>query len=280
MNECDFGILKTISLPSYDNGYVFTDRTRLNAIITIASQTKYLNCIEKNRFLLFTKKPLGLLPDRLTVISTHIDASKSITDFFAEKYDHETLRGSFDNTLTNAAALSLMMDGELPDNIIFAFTGDEEENGLGALDVVTYLRKAGKGIFAIVLDVTDCGYGKVHFTVENDFWRSKCFDDAIRGTLSQCTEPYRFVCSGSAAPYYVPSSYIERNSDGGVYEALCDESWAYDEEAVECFSLCIPVLGAMHSNEGILCKIDSFTPYKSAIRSFSHAISEAQTHTK
>ena len=40
-----------------------------------------------------------------------------------------------------------------------------------------------------------------------------------------------------------------------------DESWDYDEENIKCFSLCIPVGGDMHSDEGVFARIRSLKEY-------------------
>ena len=272
MNDHDFTLLQALSLPSYDNGTVFTDRSRLEMIIKLSQNTPYTTCMEESRFLLFAKKPLHDLPQKLVVISSHIDAVEDITSFFAKRVDNETLCGTFDNTLTNAAAVSLMQEGTLPENVVFAFTANEEQDGLGARDVVSYLKNFEKEFFAIVLDVTNIGYGKVHHTIENDFWKSASSDAVVRSVLAKTQLPYRFVCSKAAAPYYIPISYIELNSDGGVYEALCDESWTYHENGIECFSLCIPTMGEMHTNSGILCEAKSFPSYKSFVASFALAL--------
>ena len=208
----------------------------------------------------------------MIVISSHIDSSEDITKFYAESVDDETIRGTFDNTLTNAAALSLMREGALPDNVVFAFTADEERSGLGATDVVAYLRKASKSMFAIVLDVSDVGYGKVNYTLENDFWRKRQYDAVISEVLANAERPYRFVSSGCVPPYYIPLAYVEKNSDGGIREALCDESWSYEEEGAECFSLCIPIKGAFNSDEGVLCRKCSFPSYKRIISAFAQAL--------
>ena len=277
MTDFDFTLLSEISLPSYDNGYVFTETARLDKIKEIAARSPYQTRIDKNRFTLYAKKPLGLIKDRVIVLSTHIDAVKEITRFYTEERDKDTIHGTFDNALTNAAALALMLEGSLPDNVLIAFTADEEMNSSGAIDVVTYLRKASKGIFAIVLDVTDVGYQDALFTVENNFYRSTRYHKAVKTTLESLPLSYRFVTVEPAyLPDYIPLSRVERNSDGGIFEALCDESWAYDEESVECFSLCIPIKGEMHTNNGASCQKKAFQAYKEAISAFAQAISHAE----
>lgn len=44
-------------------------------------------------------------------------------------------------------------------------------------------------------------------------------------------------------------------------EAEGDESWTYDEFRMGCCSFCLPVLGEMHSNDGVKVRIISFERY-------------------
>lgn len=274
MNELDFKLLKSISLPSYDNGSYFTEKARLNAIKSIAKETAYRELVEEDLFLLFSKRPIDELGEHIVVLSTHTDAVANITRFFAEKKDSGTLHGTFDNTITNTAALSLMIDGTLRDNVLIAFTGDEENESRGAKALGNYLKAKGKSPFVIVLDVTNVGYGKVSFTVENKLYHSVESHNAIRSALADIALPYRFVAyNPNDIPEYVKLGYVERNSDGGIYEALCDESWEYGDCNIECFSLCIPVNGEMHDNSGLDLRLQDFQIYKNAILVFSNQLS-------
>ncbi|KIR03549.1 hypothetical protein P261_02364 [Lachnospiraceae bacterium TWA4] len=60
-------------------------------------------------------------------------------------------------------------------------------------------------------------------------------------------------------PTDIPN-YISRNQVW-FEEAEPDESWDYDEENIQCFSLCIPTSGEMHSDKGILARIKSLEEY-------------------
>ena len=48
-------------------------------------------------------------------------------------------------------------------------------------------------------------------------------------------------------------------------EAESDESWAYDEKGIPCFSLCLPVEGNMHRNSGVLVSREAVRGYVSAL---------------
>ena len=78
------------------------------------------------------------------------------------------MKGTFDNSSTNAMAVSLMLEDALAMNVSVVFTGDEEEDSNGAADVAAFFRKLHKKIKVIVLDATDMGWGCA-FTIENNF---------------------------------------------------------------------------------------------------------------
>ena len=263
MNDFDFSLLQSISLPSYDNGEHFTDTTRLDMIKRLSVRTPYQFRYDSALFTLFSKHAIECLPEFCVILSTHIDACDLITQFYAEQNENGILHGIFDNTLTNAAALSAMFDGNLSDNVLIAFTGDEENNANGASQLIDFLQSKSKLPFVIVLDVTNIGYNQVSITVENKFYFKDSYHQAIKDSLHLLRLPYRFVAYNPFdIPDYVPLGYVEKNSDGGIYEALCDESWKYHERGIECFSLCIPIDGEMHDNCGVLSRKTDFPIYK------------------
>lgn len=66
--------------------------------------------------------------------------------------------GTFDNSITNASIVYLMLSRALPRNVIVAFTGDEEETSRGALDVSRFIEDHNLDVLNIfVLDVTEEG---------------------------------------------------------------------------------------------------------------------------
>ena len=274
MNTNDFKLLQAISLPSYDNGEYITDPTRLNKIKELIKDSAYQYGVEDPLFYLVSKKPLKELPDSLIVISTHIDAVSEITKFFAREIDSDTLLGTFDNTATNAAALSLLLENALPDKVVIAFTANEESESKGARSLADYLKSTRKKAVAIVLDVTNEGYKKAHFTLENNFYSSKVLHDIVKTTLTEIEIPFRFIPENAMTiPDYIKFSYLELHSDGGIVESLPDESWDYYEKGVECFSLCLPICGEMHDNRGIECLKESFSLYKEAVKTFANKLS-------
>ena len=53
-------------------------------------------------------------------------------------------------------------------------------------------------------------------------------------------------------------------------EAETDESWYYDEEKINCCSVCLPVEGEMHSNAGVLAWEASFRKYTEILGEMLH----------
>ena len=206
-------------------------------------------------FHLYAKKPLeSFAKDQVTVISTHVDCEWHITECFFEDLGNGLIKGTFDNALTNAAVLSLMLSDTLPENVLIAFTGDEEETSVGANSLIRFFRDHRiivKHIF--VLDVTDMAWNdKADYTIENDLWYSEALGKRIINSAESLPYSWRFVPSDpSDLPDYV-------NDSNTIFEeAAEDESWDYDEEDFSSCSICIPIKGEMHSNTGVLARKES-----------------------
>lgn len=276
MNKFDFKLLQEISLPCYDNGTCFTDRTRLNKIEAIASETHYQYKKSAPLFTLFSKQPIESLGQDIVILSTHVDAVEDITEFYVNDINRRTVHGTLDNTATNAIALSLMIENALSDHVLVAFTANEEEDSLGAIQLIEFLKKINKRAFVIVLDVTYEDFDKADFTIENNFFYEHKIHQTVKELLLTRKIPFRFIPQDPMQiPDYIKFSHLERYSDGGIKEALEDESWAYDELGIECFSLCLPVRGEMHDNCGVDCRKKSFSQYKDTVELFSNSIAEA-----
>ena len=244
-----------------DDGQRFTKTDRLDAIQRLLWDSQYRRVNPQGLFHLYAKRPLDRLEGPVILVSSHVDCESGITRCFCEDAGDGLLRGTFDNAATNAAVLSLMLEGALPDTVLVAFTGDEEEDSHGAIQTVRFLRSQRVKIdLAVVLDVTDMGWKEgAGFTVENNFW-----DDArgrrVIERVGHLSAEWRFVPEDpDDVPSYVPT---ERVID---QEAEEDESWELDELDVPCFSLCLPVRGNMHSDCGVLARRESFIAYRSAL---------------
>lgn len=87
---------------------------------------------------------------------------------FAKDEDELCWKGTFDNSATNAAVIDLMLRGELDESVLVAFTGDEEKDSAGAIEIMQMLGRmeclVGK---ALVLDVTNEGWeDEAAFSIE------------------------------------------------------------------------------------------------------------------
>lgn len=255
-NEID--ILKTLSVINRDNGSEFTDTARLDVIASLLGSTGYRKINDEGLFHLYSLKPAEELQDqKVIIVSSHVDCEYHITKCFTKEVDENTLLGTFDNSATNAAILHLMLEGRLPSNVIVAFTGDEEETGRGAKDVIRFIRRYALDVVNVfVLDVTAEGWvPNADFTVENDLW-DDVFGAKVIELVKASGYKWNYVPADACdIPDYIP---MENRI---IIEAYEDESWEYDEADIPCFSFCLPTKGEMHSDEGILARIISFKRY-------------------
>ena len=255
----EMDILKKVAKLNRDNGYRFTVTDRANAIDECLAQTRYRLLNQDGLFHLYGTCPLHELNSSVFVIFSHIDCVSDITECFVEELPNGLMRGTFDNMLTNAAILTLMLRGELPKNVLVAFTGDEEENGVGVIQTARFLINNDISFQAIVLDVTDMAYDTSDFTIENDFLsRNKCLK--IVESAKSFGKRWRFVPEDPHKLHdYVPKEQLINQ------EAAEDESWELDELNISCFSFCIPIYGDMHSADGCIARQESYRVYINAL---------------
>ena len=257
-----FEILQSLSVINRDNGKKFTCTDRLDAISSILWNSKYrmINC--DGLFNLYSSMPLKqLLKSGVTIVSSHVDCEQNITKCFSSSVDDKTLCGTYDNSITNASILYLMTRGILPDNVLVAFTGDEEENCTGAKHLIAYLNSKKINVKKIVvLDVTDMGWKeKADFTIENNFW-SESTGKRVISVIDKLQYIWRFVPENvDEIPNYISAENVI------LEEAEEDESWYYDEKEQNCFSFCLPVKGEMHSNSGVLVLKRAFINYTDSL---------------
>ena len=255
-------LLEMVSVLNQDDGRYFKNPGRLNIISSLLWDSEYRRINADGLFHLYAKHPAEFFFNRkTTIVSSHVDCEKSITRCFSQSDGNDILKGTYDNAITNTAILSLMLSDSLPDDILVAFTGDEERSFKGAQQLERFLRINNIAIrHLFVLDVTDMGWinnpdNSADFTIENDFW----YDDFGKNII-ELTEkkPYKwkFVPADlNNIPSFVPEYSVIHE------EAAEDESWYYNEKKINCCSICLPVFGEMHSNKGVLVWESSFRKY-------------------
>ena len=167
-----FAILDQVMRLCRDNGQRFTNTARLDVIQRLLWNSRYRRVNPQGLFHLYATRPLDQMNRPVVLVTSHVDCAAGISRCFCEDAGNNLLRGTFDNAATNAAILSLMLEGSLPDCVLVAFTGDEEEDSHGITETVHFLRSRRIDIeLAVVLDVTDMGWGeRAGFTVENNWF--------------------------------------------------------------------------------------------------------------
>lgn len=246
-------VIKRVAVASADNGIVFTDTARLDAIAGLLKDCGY-TIMHNGRLAKIYASPRFCAEMPVVVISTHADSVPK--HHFARK-SGLNWHGTFDNSITNAVAVWLMLNGKLKANVLIAFTGDEEKHSRGVDEVADFMKTHGYDFrHAIVTDVTEEGWKETKsFTVEDIFpsdeTYQKQFSDKMRKALWQIDPD----------PLVIP-------------DAAPDESWQYDEHGIVCFSLCIPCRGEMHDDTGLFIRGKSIPEYAAALQIVSDVLSE------
>lgn len=122
-------IIQSVSVLNRDNSICFTNTERLDAVAALLCDSVYKRIVFDRLFHIYGRKPVEEQAGPVVIVSSHVDCERNITKYFAKKIDDGTLLGAFDNSITNAAIVYLMLTEKLPDNVLVAFAGDEEENG-------------------------------------------------------------------------------------------------------------------------------------------------------
>ena len=231
-----FDILQTVTVDCKDNGECFTVTDRVAAVERIIERTNYKLISRQPLALLYAKRPV-CEGDRVLLISSHIDCVYSRC-FSADEGD--CLRGTFDNSFTNAALLWNMLHDRLPDNVVVAFTGNEESDSQGAVQTVVALGQMGCEVAAaLVLDVTNEGWESgALFTLENDLGIDILTGYNIISSLEEYDGRFAFK-----------------------HNALPDESWDYADYGIPSLTLCVPVGGELHGDAGVMLRKESALEY-------------------
>ena len=229
MSQIGFtSLLQTITVDSKDDGEIFTNFDRVNAIKSLLASTDYELIKEGKLFLLYSKAPLE--GKEIVLISSHIDSVYN--HCFCQEEGDDYFKGTFDNSLTNAAVIYNMLHDKFDENVVVAFTGDEEKDSGGCLELIGHLinQTNCKVRFALVTDVTNEGWETAcPFSIENDLG----IDLFTAHQIVEVLSPFQY---------------------NFVHDAEPDESWDYDGVGIPCLTLCTPVLGNMHGDEGTLVR--------------------------
>ena len=106
-------MLREMQLPCHDDNKRFTDTAKLDKIHELLHSSSYMPVNGNNLYSLWGKVSLDhLTPEQresMIVISTHVDMVSEITTPFVEFYKDGTMKGTFDNTATNAAIVYQML---------------------------------------------------------------------------------------------------------------------------------------------------------------------------
>ena len=231
-----FDILTTVTVDCKDNGERFTVTDRVAVIERMLQNSDYKLIFRRPLALLYAKRQV-CEGDRVLLISSHIDCvygSCFCTD------EGDSLRGTFDNSFTNAALLWNMLHDRLPDNVVVVFTGNEESDSQGAVQAVVALGQMGIEVSAaLVLDVTNEGWESgALFTLENDLGIDILTGYNLVSSLEQYGGRFAFK-----------------------HNALPDESWDYADYGIPSLTLCVPVGGELHGDAGVLLRKESATEY-------------------
>lgn len=280
MMDTDYEILYRITNTiNRDDGKEFSpsERGRLDLIENLLKKAPSYSCLNPEGKLSRVYARKGFIDAKCpVVISTHIDCrqhaggEEGIIHPFCRKKKNGMLQGTFDNAITNAAAVLDILDGMLPEGAAVAFTGDEEEDNHGAGEVMELMEDMfhhGRTVTYITLDVTfDDAFEKASFTIENDFMKDEIENAWLRDSCFATGSQWRFMpVKNGSFPDAIPS-YARLKG-----EALEDESWKYHEaENSRAFSICLPTDDTitewrMHTDYGIKAAGDSFGKYRNAV---------------
>ena len=204
---------------------------------------------------------------KATLISSHADLARGITKPFVQSFsiaetDKRRLKGTFDNSITNAVLLTLL-HADLPQNTFFALTGDEETGrcygAKQALRNMDYLLDEDTEISAFAMDVTWEGNPDSVLTFENIGKEDRKLGALVQSMINS---GYPLTCVATDGfPRNIPKKYRSKN------QAMFDEGAAYrdmDRVTTAC-SICIPTYGPMHSDQGMMIASEKLVQFTEAM---------------
>lgn len=275
-------------LPKKEEKGIFYDLKRVEKIDEEINQaeTDYKWIKGKNYYRLYAQDSLENISKefpRVLLVSSHADNLQN-----ASSYDDESkpgfINGCFDNASTNAVCVYLMKYVDMPKNVLFVFTADEEQDSEGAEHVAKKIEQHfGKGnADVIVLDVTYGFQNAVDFTIENDFIRNNdagnSFIHKICDVANGSEYSWNFLHSDEGNEDdndgYVRSKEIRDLMGEGCKNYIEvdgeDETTKYKDFKMNTFSLCLPCSAEnnsqMHDEKGFQISIDTICKYLEFLR--------------
>ncbi len=229
-------ILQQVTVDCKDNGERFIVEHRIKAIESLLSNSNYQLLHRGKLCYIYGKKPVN--GESIVLVSSHIDCVYD--KLFCKELENGLIQGTFDNSITNSCVLHCMLTDTLSENVIIAFTGDEEHDSGGTKEVMDILNQWQVNVeMAIVTDTTEAGWeSDCPFTIENDYNIDILTGYRIIETLKEIDSDYEYI-----------------------HQSLPDETWDYAEQNIPCFSLCLSVQGELHSNKGCITKQSSLPIY-------------------
>ncbi len=252
-------ILTSVNVASADNGAEFTDPTRIKAVIQCLQDTPYQPLRAEGVAFVFAHRDYDARCATV-LISCHIDHLYG--HLWWTSSTDGAYCGTFDNSITLSALLLTMCRTTLHPQTLVTFTGDEEDDGRGAEEALAYLRSRSiEPELVICLDVTEEGYGKVHFTLENILPREE-WPLSTKLHFANAEEYCQFLYRMLGETAFT------------IIEAEPDEAWVYDEDDINCFTLCLPAYcpDGMHADTGISIRQESIDPYMQALETICRQV--------
>ena len=245
-------LLSQLTVDCKDDGERFTVTDRIQVIQSLLKESSYQLVYEGSTSFVYAKLDFFSQSDQV-LVSSHIDCVYE-TCFVAD-VDAEHWRGTFDNSATNAAIIDLMLADRLNPSVAVAFAGDEEVDSRGAREVMHYFHSKDIRIRrALVLDVSNEGFhDEAVCSVEND----RGFDILTGYHLIQSLQTSGLPCVF-------------------LHDAEPDETWEYGKgipdlyPSIPCLSLCLPVDGDLHAEEGTILRKSSIDGYKQILMNLAN----------
>lgn len=160
-------LVENLTLPSQDDGREFVRRDRIIGISRSPEDTHYAHFGNAALALIWRHRDLRT-GEPLVLPSAYVD---SVYRSYSCMVGKREVRGTLDNTTTNAVALHQMLAGSRDPQVIVALTGDEEEDCQGADASLSCCSGLGEGPalpeMVITLDLTEERSGLSRFTAEN-----------------------------------------------------------------------------------------------------------------